>query len=80
MTTGKTAPVPVTVEDLRQLDADAFAELLVLRQDILGPVDPLSLQEVAARLSSVGSLRRAAGHLDTPTLQVARALVHLGCQ
>ncbi len=72
--------MPVTADDLRQLDADALAVLLTLRPDVLGPTDPLSLEEVAARLSHRASLERAVGCIDTPTLQVARALVQLGCQ
>ncbi|WP_380166933.1 helicase-associated domain-containing protein [Jannaschia sp. R86511] len=69
----------VTAEDLRQLDPQALAGLLALRRDVLGPTDPRSLDEVAARLSHHASLERAVRTLDTPTLQVARALVLIGC-
>ncbi|MGJ7440010.1 helicase-associated domain-containing protein [Aquipuribacter sp. MA13-6] len=71
--------MPVTAEDLRQLDPDALALLLALRPDALGPADPRSLDEVAARLNHHASLERAVRTLDTPTLQVARALVLVGC-
>lgn len=67
-----------TVEHLRLLGPDGLAELLELRPDVVAPVLPLSLHELAARLHHPHSATLAVQRLDTPTLQVVEALVHLG--
>lgn len=67
-----------TVTRLRSLGPKGLAELLALRPDAVGPVLPLSLVELAARLAQPRSLLHAVQRLDTPALQVAEALAHLG--
>lgn len=74
----QTAGVTTTVEDLRQLGPEGLADLLTLRPDVVAPVLPLSLHELAARLARPRSAAMAVQRLDTPTLQVVEALVHLG--
>jgi hypothetical protein len=67
-----------TASDLRELGPEGLADLLERRPDVAGPVMPLSLAEVAARLAQPQSQLLAVQRLDTPTVQVAEALAHLG--
>ncbi|MGF1647374.1 MAG: helicase-associated domain-containing protein [Kineosporiaceae bacterium] len=67
-----------TASDLRGLGPEGLADLLERRPDVAGPVMPLSLAEVAARLAQPRSQLLAVQRLDTPAVQVAEALAHLG--
>ena len=67
-----------TVDDLRRLGPEGLAGLLALRPDVVAPVLPLSLHELAARLTHPHSVALAVQRFNTPTLQVVEALVHLG--
>lgn len=67
-----------TAERLRRLGPDGIAQLIEVRPDVVGPVMPLSLHEVAARLAQPDSVFRALTRVDLPTAQVAEALAHLG--
>jgi hypothetical protein len=63
---------------LTTLDAPALLELLRARPDTALPPEPATAAELAARLTSVDSVHRAAAKVSQPALQVAEALLAMG--
>lgn len=63
---------------LRQAGAAYLTRLVHLRPDVLEPIAPRSLTELAARLEHPMSLTRALAKLPLPALEVAEALAALG--
>lgn len=68
----------VTAAWLRQLGPDGLADLLRRRPDAMAVPAPVSLGELAERLSTPRSLAAVLRRLNRPTLQVAEALAALG--
>ncbi len=63
---------------LRELDAEALTALVTARPDTVAAPEPRSLDELAQRLSSSNSVRRALQQLPVPAIQLLEVLQALG--
>ncbi len=73
-----TSPLTTLTTLLRGMDAETLTALITARADVIAAPEPRSLDEVAQRLSSDKSVRRAVQQLPVPAIQLLEVLQAVG--